>query len=109
MSLNKVPSTILREVIPSRLSELGSIEPLLWVCEGLKKERKLYKFEWGHTNLPNDTLRMATQLEMPFNAKWSYNKMEEKHTEYMRAVMVQKYSPEPFKELDKRFDIRCGV
>jgi len=56
---------------------------------------------WGARNMYLDTRNMAAQLGVPFNEKWSLEKMQEKHDEYQEKINARKYDKEPFSYLIK--------
>lgn len=50
-------------------------------------------------NLYRDTKSMSQQLGKGFSSKWLPEKMQEKHDEYTRLIMLKKYSPEKIEHL----------
>lgn len=48
-----------------------------------------------------DTQRMAVQLNIPFNPKWSMGKMIEKHEDFTHRINIGRYSPEKLKSVSK--------
>ncbi len=49
----------------------------------------------------NDTKRIASNLELPFNPHWTPRKMAEKHQEYVKLQNAEKYSDKPIEWLAK--------
>lgn len=78
-------------------------EESLWIWESglVETKGKVKHIPRGSywMNCYRDTKRMALSLGKTFNDKWTPEKMESKHQEYVRAINALKYSSTPFNHL----------
>jgi len=87
----KIPSTLLKE--HSRSNSGWGRESVLWSVETLKSSKRLKDSKTllhRLQDLAADTRKMSGQLSLPFNFKWSENKMKEKHEEYTLKINLLK-------------------
>lgn len=96
--------------MPSHVLKRGMMLNLPWndcgewvISNGIYKTIKGSRYEhrdlnkW--TDLYTDTKRMAGQLGKNFSSTWSPEKMKQKHEEFIKLIMLKKYSPTPFEHL----------
>lgn len=85
-------------MLPSTLLSLGfgsNPKVVVWAKDYVKPWKDTSAMRRAR-NIYADTERMASQLNLPFNPKWSYSRMEEAHDEYATKLNKQKYSPDVF-------------
>lgn len=96
--------------LPSHILKRGMMSNIPWndcgewlLSNGIYKACKGTHYEYRDlnewTNFYTDTKRMAGQLGKNFSQAWSPEKMKQKHEEFVKLIMLKKYSSTPFAHL----------
>lgn len=94
--------------LPSYFLKMGGNAGIFWnestvwaFNHGLYNKKAKYALadlrKWMNTY--DDTKRMAVQLGKKFNHNWTPDKLNEKHEEFVHAIMLKRYSPKPHEHL----------